>query len=390
MGTTAREALQLTGEYCCGFARTSDQAQNVFDSLDAVFECSPDVLLDLTTQPATFEIATAAVGRGVATLVGASGWTDEQRTSLKAVAEERGVGALIVPNFSLGAVLMMRFAQEAARICPMPRSSNSTTLPRKTSPPERRARPPRGSSAAAVARCRFIACGSTDCSRIKRFCLAVPASSDDSSRLADARIVRGRDALRCEPSKPCVDSRSDSTRSSRAAPSDEHRRGRRDRRRRGNDLRGLEERRLPVGELGTFASRTHPEGHVFAGTHSTCGRLARSAFRLRRGLLRGGEDASEAYASALLERGSVVIDNSATFRLARGTAHRSRRQWRDAARGPTAFRLQTVPRSYSAPRCGPARRRRLARHSSRNVPSGQRRRAGRARRAARRRARRRG
>lgn len=75
-------------------------------------------MLDLTTQPATFEIATAAVGRGVATVVGASGWTDEQRTSLKAVAEERGVGALIVPNFSLGAVLMMRFAQEAARYLP--------------------------------------------------------------------------------------------------------------------------------------------------------------------------------------------------------------------------------------------------------------------------------
>jgi 4-hydroxy-tetrahydrodipicolinate reductase len=118
MGTTAREALQRTGEYCCGFARTSDPPHAIFDTLDAVFERKPDVLLDLTTQPSSFEIANAAVGRGVATVVGASGWTDEQRAALNATAQARDVGALIVPNFSLGAVLMMRFAQEAARYFP--------------------------------------------------------------------------------------------------------------------------------------------------------------------------------------------------------------------------------------------------------------------------------
>ena len=47
----------------------------------------------------------------------------------------------------------------------------------------------------------------------------------------------------------------------------------------------------------------------------------------------GGEDASERYAPALVERGSVVIDNSATFRMrARRTAHRPRGQRRRAAR----------------------------------------------------------
>ncbi len=34
------------------------------------------------------------------------------------MAEERNVGAILVPNFSLGAMLMMRFAQEAARFFP--------------------------------------------------------------------------------------------------------------------------------------------------------------------------------------------------------------------------------------------------------------------------------
>jgi 4-hydroxy-tetrahydrodipicolinate reductase len=54
----------------------------------------------------------------VPTVVGVSGWSDEQRAALQALAKERHVGALIVPNFSLGATLMMRFAREAARFFP--------------------------------------------------------------------------------------------------------------------------------------------------------------------------------------------------------------------------------------------------------------------------------
>lgn len=118
MGTIARDALQRNGEYCCGLARTADPARAIFTSLDEVFERQPDVLLDLMTQPASYEISLAAVTRGLPTVVGASGWSDEQRATLSAVASERNVGVLIVPNFSIGAILMMRFAQEAARFFP--------------------------------------------------------------------------------------------------------------------------------------------------------------------------------------------------------------------------------------------------------------------------------
>ena len=115
MGTVAREALERTGEYCCGLARTPDPQREIYDSLEAVLAKNPDVLLDLTTQPASYEISLEAVARGCCTVVGASGWSDDQRAALQATASERGVGALIVPNFSVGATLMMRFAQEAAR-----------------------------------------------------------------------------------------------------------------------------------------------------------------------------------------------------------------------------------------------------------------------------------
>jgi 4-hydroxy-tetrahydrodipicolinate reductase len=116
MGTIAREALQRTGEYCCGFAREPDPRNEIFASLDEVFDRKPDVLLDLTTQPASYQVALAAVTRGTPAVVGASGWSDEQRAALGEAAKERGVGALVVPNFSIGATLMMRFAEEAARL----------------------------------------------------------------------------------------------------------------------------------------------------------------------------------------------------------------------------------------------------------------------------------
>jgi 4-hydroxy-tetrahydrodipicolinate reductase len=118
MGTTAREAFERSGEFCCGLARHADRRLAIFDSLDDVVREKPDVLLDLTTQPWSYEISLAAVDRGLPTVVGASGWSEEQRAALGATAAQRGVGALIVPNFSLGATLMLRFAEQAARYFP--------------------------------------------------------------------------------------------------------------------------------------------------------------------------------------------------------------------------------------------------------------------------------
>lgn len=118
MGSVARDALQRTGEYCCGLARRSDSKLLVFDSLDEMLAREPDVLLDLTTQPGSYEISLGAVARGCATVIGSSGWSLEQQTALQAMADERSVGAILVPNFSMGAILMMRFAQEAARYFP--------------------------------------------------------------------------------------------------------------------------------------------------------------------------------------------------------------------------------------------------------------------------------
>ncbi|MBV8116945.1 MAG: 4-hydroxy-tetrahydrodipicolinate reductase [Candidatus Eremiobacteraeota bacterium] len=118
MGAVAVQAFASSSEfeYVGGLARADDEDPEVHASLDALFERrKPEVLLDFTTHPDSVGISMEAVSSGVRPVIGASGWSCDESEALATMARERGIGAMIVPNFSLGAVLMMRFAEEAAR-----------------------------------------------------------------------------------------------------------------------------------------------------------------------------------------------------------------------------------------------------------------------------------
>ncbi len=121
MGRVARTALKETDgvTYAGGLARTRVPDEAIVDTFDElVRDGRPDVLLDLTTHPDTVRISTSALEYGVRPVIGATGWTAGEREALERLAIERELGALIVPNFSIGAVLMMHFAREAARYFP--------------------------------------------------------------------------------------------------------------------------------------------------------------------------------------------------------------------------------------------------------------------------------
>jgi 4-hydroxy-tetrahydrodipicolinate reductase len=77
-----------------------------------------DVVVDCTVYPVTVDVARAAMDAGVPVVVGATGWTDDDVAALGERCERAGVPAMLVPNFSFGAVLMMRFAAQAARVFP--------------------------------------------------------------------------------------------------------------------------------------------------------------------------------------------------------------------------------------------------------------------------------
>ena len=53
---------------------------------------------------------------GISVVVGATGWTAAEILTLSERAQAAHVGAMLVPNFSLGANLMMRFAEQAALV----------------------------------------------------------------------------------------------------------------------------------------------------------------------------------------------------------------------------------------------------------------------------------
>ena len=84
-------------------------------------------------------------------------------------------------------------------------------------------------------------------------------------------------------------------------------------------VRVLEERRIPVGQLGAFASAPRAGAVSFRGNALDVRATSDEALRdYDVVFFAGGEDASERYAPSLLERGCVVIDNSSTFRMRAG------------------------------------------------------------------------
>lgn len=84
------------------------------DALDALASC--EVAVDLTEPRAVMDNLAWCVAHGVHVVVGTSGFTAERLSQVETMLEgATGVGVLVVPNFSVGAVLMMRFATEAAR-----------------------------------------------------------------------------------------------------------------------------------------------------------------------------------------------------------------------------------------------------------------------------------
>jgi 4-hydroxy-tetrahydrodipicolinate reductase len=74
-----------------------------------------EAMVDFTAPEVVESNIRAALEQGVPAVVGTSGWDPE---AVGALANERGVALLVVPNFAIGAVLMMRLAGEAAKYLP--------------------------------------------------------------------------------------------------------------------------------------------------------------------------------------------------------------------------------------------------------------------------------
>lgn len=85
---------------------------------EALANYEADVLVDFTTPQAVREHMELAIQAGVRPVVGTSGLSEEDLKELEQLCEVRKVGAIVAPNFAIGAVLMMVFAAQAAKYMP--------------------------------------------------------------------------------------------------------------------------------------------------------------------------------------------------------------------------------------------------------------------------------
>jgi 4-hydroxy-tetrahydrodipicolinate reductase len=74
-----------------------------------------EALVDFTAPEAVEANVRSGLEQGIPAVVGTSGWDPE---ALGELARERGVALFYAPNFAIGAMLMMRLAEEAAKYLP--------------------------------------------------------------------------------------------------------------------------------------------------------------------------------------------------------------------------------------------------------------------------------
>jgi 4-hydroxy-tetrahydrodipicolinate reductase len=86
------------------------------DWLFSVADAGAQVLVDFTHPDVVMDNVRFAVDQGIHAVVGTTGFTADRLDTIREwLADAPQLGVLVAPNFGIGAVLSMRFAQQAAR-----------------------------------------------------------------------------------------------------------------------------------------------------------------------------------------------------------------------------------------------------------------------------------
>jgi 4-hydroxy-tetrahydrodipicolinate reductase len=109
MGQTVCEAVEGAGDMELVGRADPVLGTSVEDVLGAA-----EVLVDFTRPETALENALAAVEAGVHVVIGTTGFDQAPLAGARTPAGRPQANVLIAPNFAIGAVLMMRFAEQAA------------------------------------------------------------------------------------------------------------------------------------------------------------------------------------------------------------------------------------------------------------------------------------
>jgi 4-hydroxy-tetrahydrodipicolinate reductase len=78
--------------------------------------CHPKVLLDFTIAEAAMSATRIALKRGINVVIGTSGLSDDNLKEIDQLAEANKVGAVVAPNFTIGAAVLLNAVKAAAKL----------------------------------------------------------------------------------------------------------------------------------------------------------------------------------------------------------------------------------------------------------------------------------
>ena len=113
---TAALAPHLTRENMTEYHLAS--SVHPYQSLSEIEDRVADIWIDFTLPDAVYSNVKFAIEHEMKPIVGTTGLTDEQQAELVTLSKEKHLGGLIAANFGMSAVLLMKFAQEAAKYFP--------------------------------------------------------------------------------------------------------------------------------------------------------------------------------------------------------------------------------------------------------------------------------
>ena len=114
-------SLGKVGTAICEAVRAADDLDLVAeldrdDDVSALTESGVQVVVDFTHPDVVMDNLEFCVDNGIHAVVGTTGFTDARLDTLRSwLSDSPGTGVLIAPNFAIGAILMMKFAEQAAK-----------------------------------------------------------------------------------------------------------------------------------------------------------------------------------------------------------------------------------------------------------------------------------
>lgn len=109
----------LVGADSGAVAGSCDNGIAITDDLATLLSTvKPDVVLELTSPAVVKQNVKVILGQQIPVVVGTTGLNAGDLAEIEKLSVAGGIGVLVMPNFAIGAVLMMKFAQMAAKYLP--------------------------------------------------------------------------------------------------------------------------------------------------------------------------------------------------------------------------------------------------------------------------------